>query len=137
MQGLYPSMRWDLLTLSFHTESFVLGQKTIHHLSRVMTLLMKLNQKMKKTVSSHWQITKNTPVWIKIAAISKILYALWRHADIIQRIKNTGSQLTLLLKCNKGISAFIDCFPFVDVSKGTYATCMIYAKYMKISFEIK
>ena len=40
-------------TLTFHKESFVLGQKTIHHLSHVMTLLMKVNQKMKKTVSSH------------------------------------------------------------------------------------
>ena len=54
-----------------------------------------------------------------------------------RELKNTGSQLTLLLKFNKGISAFTDCFPFVDVSKGTYATCTIYAKYMKISFEIK
>ena len=61
MQGLYLSMQWDLLTLTFHKESFVLGQKTIHHLSWVMTLLMKVNQKM-KTVSSHWQIPKNTPV---------------------------------------------------------------------------
>ena len=51
-----------------------------------------------------------------------------------RELKNTSSQLTLSLKCDKGISAFIECFTFVDVSKGTYATCMIYAKYMKTSF---
>ena len=54
-----------------------------------------------------------------------------------RELKNTGSQLTLLLKCNKGISDFIECFTFFDVFKGTYPTCKKYAKYMKICFEMK
>ena len=54
-----------------------------------------------------------------------------------RELKNTGSQLTLLLKCNKGISDFIECFTFFDVSKGTYPTCKKYAIYMKICFEMK
>ena len=54
-----------------------------------------------------------------------------------RELKNSGSQVTLLLKCNKGISDFIECFTLFDVFKGTYATCMKYAKYMKICFEMK
>ena len=54
-----------------------------------------------------------------------------------RELKNTGSQLTLLLKCNKGISDFIKCFTFFDIFKGTYATCKKYATYMKICFKIK
>ena len=34
-----------------------------------------------------------------------------------REFKNTGSQLTLLLKCNKGISDFTECFTFFDVIK--------------------
>ena len=54
-----------------------------------------------------------------------------------RELKNTGSQLTLLLKCNKGISDFIECFTFIDVFKDTYPTCKKYAKYIKICFEMK
>ena len=54
-----------------------------------------------------------------------------------RELKNTGSQLTLLLKCKKGILDFIKCFTFFDVFKGTYATCKKYAKYMKICFKMK
>ena len=54
-----------------------------------------------------------------------------------RELKNTGSQLTLLLKRNKCISDFIECFTLFDVFKGTYATRMKYAKYMKICFEMK
>ena len=49
-----------------------------------------------------------------------------------RELKNTGSQLTLLLKCNKGISDFIKCFTFFDVFKGNYATCKKNAKYMEM-----
>ena len=35
-----------------------------------------------------------------------------------RELKNTGSQLNLLFKCNKGVSAFIECFTFFDVFKG-------------------
>ena len=130
-------------TLTFHKEYFVLGQKTIHHLCRVMTLLMKVNQKMKKTASSHWQISKNTRDEVFLIYESKLLELIkyCMHCGNIltsyRELKNTGSQLTLLLKCNKGISDFIECFTFFDVFKGTYPTCKKYAKYMKICFEMK
>ena len=55
-----------------------------------------------------------------------------------RELKNTGSQLTLLLKCNKGVLDFIECFTFFGAFKeGTYPTCKKYAKYMKICFEMK
>ena len=54
-----------------------------------------------------------------------------------RELKKTGSPLTLLIKCNKGISDFIESFTFFDVFKGTYATCMKYVKYMKMCFEMK
>ena len=54
-----------------------------------------------------------------------------------REFKNTGSQLTLLLKWNKGISDFSKCFTLFDVLKGTYATCKEYAKYVKICFKMK
>ena len=54
-----------------------------------------------------------------------------------RELKNTGSQLTLLLKCSKVILDFIECFTFFDVFKGTYPTCKKYTKYLKICFEIK
>ena len=131
-------------TLTFHKESFVLGQKTIHHFSWVMTLLMKVNEKMMKTVSSHWQIPKKYPCDEKPFLIyeSKLLELIkycMRSGNMLtscRELKNTGSQLTLLLKCNKGIWDFIECFNFFDAFKGTYPACNKYTKYMKICLEI-
>ena len=133
MQGLYPSMWWELITLTFHKESFVLGQKTIYHLSQVMTLLMKVNQKIKQTVSSHWQIPKNTPVtkkytcdqkihlwpksvfdsWIKITGISEILCALWKHADIIQRIEKYWQSANFITEIQQRYFGFYWVFYFL------------------------
>ena len=48
-----------------------------------------------------------------------------------RELQNTGSQLSLLLTCNKGISDFIECFTLFDVFKGTYATRMKYVKTWK------
>ena len=48
-----------------------------------------------------------------------------------RELKNTGSQLSLLLTCNQGISDFIECFTLFDVFKGTYATRMKYVKTWK------
>ena len=130
--------------LTFHKESFVLGQKTIHHLSRVMTLLMKVNQKMKKMVSSQWQIPKNncdqkvfSIYESKLLELIKYCLRCGNMPTSYRELRNTGSHLTLLLKCNKGISDFIECFTFFHVFKGTYPTCKKYTKYMKICFEME
>ena len=56
MQGLYVRMWWELLTLKFHKESFVLGQKTIPGDDNSD------ESESENDSSSHWQITKNTYV---------------------------------------------------------------------------
>ena len=49
-----------------------------------------------------------------------------------RELKNTGSWLTLLLKCSKGILDFIECFTSFDVFNSPYPICKKYAKYMKM-----
>ena len=49
-----------------------------------------------------------------------------------RELKNTGSRLTLLLKCSKGILDFIECFTSFDVFNSPYPICKKYAKYMKM-----
>ena len=101
MQWLYVSMWWNLLTFSFNKKTFLLGQKTTHNLFQVMTLLMKVNQKIKNTVVSHWQIPKKYPRDEEVFLIyeSKLLELIkycMRCRNMLtsnRELKTTGSQL--------------------------------------------
>ena len=96
MQELYISMRWNLLTLTFHKESFVLGQKMIHHLSWVMTLLMKVNQKLEKMVFSHWQQAGTNyilPVH-ELSCTRRCLQCTIVHTKIVLMSSCTGAKLS-------------------------------------------
>ena len=123
----------------------MLGQKAIHYLSPVDDTSDTSESENEEDGFFTLTDTKKYPCDEKVFLIYELkLLELIKYCircgnmlTLYRELKNPGSQLSLLLKCNKGISDFNECFTFFDVFKGTYATCMKYAKYVKICFEMK